>query len=126
MRTRSLPVWPAVLLSLASCELQTIGPNLNEGTPTYAIMAVKVTPLVDTAFIRAGAPFLEPVQLTAQAYSHADQVIPSLRFVWRSSNTGIALVDSTGLVTPQSPGTVTIFASAGKIGHATVVVLLAP
>lgn len=49
--------------------------------------------------------------------------MPGLRFAWRTSNPEVAVVDSNGVVTPLTTGTVEIRASADKVGTAELVIL---
>lgn len=50
--------------------------------------------------------YLEAKPLTA--------LLSSNRVLWKSSNTKVALVDTTGVVTPRKPGTATVTATCGK------------
>ena len=111
--------------SAANCPQYDLGPNIS-GVPQIGISAVRVTPNVDTIFATDSTGAAEHTQFTATAFSRTDAAIPSLRFVWESSNGSVASVDSVGNVTAVAPGTTVISASAGKIGHATLVVLPAP
>jgi uncharacterized protein YjdB len=65
--------------------------------------------------------------LTATARNSNNNAIPGVQFTWSSSNTSIATVSSSGVVTGVAPGSATITASAGgKTGTAAITVQLAP
>ena len=53
------------------------------------------------------------VQLTAQAYDGAGQLLGSVEFTWRSENELAATVDASGLVTGRGEGAAHITATAG-------------
>ncbi len=105
---------------LGACE-DEYGPNVS-GVPGFDIRWVEVTPDVDTVFvsdtIRAG----DRLVLQAAAYGVGSQRLPVGRFVWGTSDSSVAVVDSFGVVTPRRFGTVEISASATRIGKATVVI----
>jgi trimeric autotransporter adhesin len=65
--------------------------------------------------------------LTATARNSNNNAIPGVQFTWSSSNTSVATVSSSGVVTGVAPGSATITASAGgKTGTAAITVQLAP
>jgi uncharacterized protein YjdB len=65
--------------------------------------------------------------LTATARNSNGSSISGVTFTWSSSNTSIATVSSSGVVTGVAPGTATIFAVAGgKTGTSSITVQLAP
>jgi uncharacterized protein YjdB len=65
--------------------------------------------------------------LTATARNANGNAIPGVQFTWSSSNTSVATVSATGVVTGVAPGSVTISASAGgKTGTSSITVQLAP
>jgi uncharacterized protein YjdB len=64
-------------------------------------------------------------QLKATAYDASGHVVSGLAVAWGSSNTKVASVDTSGLVTGVSAGTTSIFvAIGGRTASATVVVFL--
>lgn len=65
----------------------------------------------------------QQVQLTAALYDTAGAPITNQVPLWTSTDTTIAVVDSTGLVTGMAPGTVLIIASDGALDSAQVDVL---
>jgi uncharacterized protein YjdB len=54
-------------------------------------------------------------QFTATALDSSGKPVPGIAISWFSSFAGVATIDSNGLVTGVSPGTVTIVASAGSV-----------
>ncbi len=55
---------------------------------------------------------LDTIQLTAAAFDYSDSRVSDVSFVWRSSNTAVALVNDSGRVTSVAPGSATISASS--------------
>jgi Big-like domain-containing protein len=119
-RRYAIPGFVLAIASAGACP--DFGPNIS-GIPQIGLSAVRVTPNTDTilAADSTGAP--GTTTFTATAYGRNGGAIASLKYVWTSSNGSVASVDSSGKVTAISPGTTIISASAGKIGHATLVVL---
>lgn len=65
----------------------------------------------------------ETVQLTAKAFNFDGEQVSGKTPVWRSENSDIVTVSSTGLVTPVNPGEVNVYAVIdGIIGQASLVV----
>jgi uncharacterized protein YjdB len=84
------------------------------------IVRIVVSP--DSARVEARDPPLQQ-QFTAQALDANGNVIAGVAFVWASSDTAVATVDSTGLATAMAPGTTSITAAAGGTkGSATLTV----
>ena len=89
----------------------------NLGTYCQIVKRVEVSPT--TATIDPGAT----EQLTAVGYDEMDQTVPNVRYLWVSSNTNVAVVDTTGLVTAMGGGTAIISASGqGEPGNAVITV----
>src|SRR5260370_18770827 len=90
----------------------------NEGPPT-PVASVTVTP--PAATIAVGVI----VQLTATTRDANAKALTGRTVSWTSSNTAVATVSSTGLVTGVAPGSSTITAtSEGQSGTAALTVLL--
>ncbi len=64
-----------------------------------------------TAFIGAG----DTVRATARAYNVVDTLIAGVAFTWSSSDTTIAVVAPTGLVTSRAPGVAYVYAANGTV-----------
>jgi len=56
------------------------------------------------------------MQLTATAVDSKGNTVPNQSFIWTSSNTTLATVSSTGVVTGKKSGNVTIKAQTALIG----------
>lgn len=104
----------ALALLLSSC---------SGGGPTAPEPVASVVVSPPTASVVAG----QTVQLTATTRGAQGNLLTGRRIFWSSSNTGVATVDSTGLVAGVAPGTATITAtSEGKNGTAIVTVTPVP
>jgi len=126
VRTRTFSVLAALCAAIIGCSTDDTGPNIS-GLPTFAIVSVKVQPKIDTITLAdTTAASVEDRTLHAVAIGRTLAELPSIKFVWRSLNPAIATVDSSGVVTPVSLGAADITASAGKVGHARIVVIPAP
>lgn len=80
------------------------------GTATITVSAgapTRVTILPNPASVNVGAT----LQLTATAFDALGNAVPSQTFTWSSSNTTVATVSSSGLVTGKKAGSVTITAT---------------
>jgi uncharacterized protein YjdB len=89
--------------------------------PTVSVATVTVSP--GSGSITAGST----IQLSATTRDPAGNVLTGRTITWSSSATGIATVNSSGLVTGVSPGSATITAtSEGKTGTATITVTQVP
>ena len=85
------------------------------------LSTVTVAPTPDT--LQSG----NTVQLTATTRDASNNLLTGRSISWSSSNTGVATVNSSGLVTAVATGSATITAtSEGKSGTATVVVVNPP
>lgn len=66
-------------------------------------------------------------RLTATAYDASGKVVSGLTTAWSSSNSSVATVDASGLVTGKGAGTATMSATiGGAVGVATVIVAVPP
>jgi uncharacterized protein YjdB len=87
----------------------------------FAVGSVSVQPSTNTVVQNAS------VQLTAVVRDVAGTLAPDRVVAWSSSNTAVATVSASGIVTGVTPGNVTITAtSEGQSGTAAVNVLIAP
>jgi hypothetical protein len=89
------------------------------GMTTSKQVVVRRFPAVASIGMSAVSMFLEPgqtVQITATARDLAGIAIPGRELVWASSNTNVATVTQTGLVTIVGAGTANITASADEDG----------
>jgi alpha-tubulin suppressor-like RCC1 family protein len=110
-----------MFLLTVSCDEET-GPNVS-GLQGLAITEVRVSPASLTIFVADTVTEADLVPFVATAIGRSGAPVPAERFAWRTSDPSIALVDENGVVLPIRPGTVTIEASAHKIGKATLVIL---
>ena len=89
-------------------------------TVMQAVSAVAVSPAADT-LVALG----DTVRLTAVASDANGHAVAGAEFTWATSDTSIASVDASGLVTAEGTGTATITATAsGASGVATVTVAI--
>jgi alpha-tubulin suppressor-like RCC1 family protein len=109
------------VLAVSSCDDGT-GPNIND-VPGYSISSVRVLPTTATIFVPDTIRASDRITFAAVALGKGGGFLSGISFVWRSSDESIAVVDSSGTVTPVRPGTVEISASAHKVGTATLVIL---
>lgn len=109
------------LIGVASCT-DAHGPNLSD-FPGYLISSVHVSPRVDTIYVTDTIRAADRVFFSAFAVGKNGAVLPLTQFSWATSDPLIARVDSSGVVTPRTTGTVEISASTDKIGRATLVIL---
>lgn len=109
------------VLAVTSCDDGT-GPNIND-VPGYSISSVRVLPTTATIFVPDTIRASDRITFAAVALGKGGGFLSGISFVWRSSDESIAVVDSSGTVTPVRPGTVEISASAHKVGTATLVIL---
>jgi uncharacterized protein YjdB len=112
----------AVSAGTASITASTGGKS---GSRTITVTAVVTTPVVATVNV-SGAGTVEvgkTVQLTAAAATSEGTAVTGRTFVWTTSDAGVAVVSSTGLVTGVAAGSATITATVdGKAGSKVVTV----
>lgn len=107
-------------LALAACSGNE-GPNIS-GVDGSQILTLQIQPAADTIFIPDSVRATDRLQLTATAKGQGGRDLTISRYVWSTSDSTVAVVDGSGLVTPVSAGTAVISASASRIATATVVV----
>jgi Big-like domain-containing protein/calcineurin-like phosphoesterase family protein len=126
MRTRSLLLGSAgvtaagIAFAFAACSdtsaptaTDTLSPSFAKGGQPKAVKSISVSP--SSATVAAGA--------TSQLTATASPPGSATTFTWVSSNTGVATISSSGLVTGVSAGSATISASAGgKTGTSSITV----
>ena len=81
-----------------------------EVTVSQEVGAVTVTPAADTL-----VAFGDTVRLSAEAFDANGHAVEGAAFAWASSDTLVATVDASGLVTAAGNGTATITATAGSV-----------
>ena len=87
-------------------------------TVSQEVGAVTVTPAADTL-----VALEDTVQFSAEAFDPNGHAVEGAEFAWSSSDTLVATVDTSGLVTAAGNGTATITAMAGSVsGTAAVTV----
>jgi uncharacterized protein YjdB len=105
-----------VAAAISGCQNQNSATGVNNG-----IAFVVVTGPSSAVMVNQTLP------LTAQAYNETDTEVFNVSFVWSSSNTSVATVDSNGVVTGVSVGTTTINAKGGgQLGQAVITVTQPP
>ena len=114
-RTLALLLLPVSLAFAVSC-----GGDDGPSEPRVRVVArVEVSPQVDTLTALG-----ETYQYAAVASDAEGEPISGLRFVWMSSDPGVATVDTAGLVTARATGGTTIIASTQDVpGQASVTVV---
>ena len=121
MRVRGQVQVLALLVLAAACDEST-GPNIND-VPGYSISRVIVTPSSAAILVPDTITSADEIQFSAIAIGKSSAALTGIRFVWSTSDASIAVVDSSGVVTPVRPGTVEIIASAYKQGKATLEII---
>lgn len=82
-----------------------------------------VAPGADTIFVGDSISASDPVRFIAVARTWNGDTVEFTGVEWESSDTLVATVDSTGLVTARGIGEATITADAGETATATIVVV---
>ena len=90
-------------------------------TVAQEISAVKVTPAADTLLVT------DTLRLSAEAADANGHAVAGAEFAWASSDTAVAVVDGSGLVTGVAAGEVAVTAtSSGLTGSAELTVVAVP
>jgi uncharacterized protein YjdB len=101
----------------------------SEGKSGSATVTVSAIPVASVSVTPATASVAQggTVQLTGTPLDASNTPLPGRVVTWTSSNTAVATVDGTGLVTGVGAGSATITAaSEGKSGSATITVTAVP
>ena len=110
----------AVIIAMTD-EITSEPVTVTVAEPPPIVDRVSVSP--STATIEEG----ETQRFTATAYTSVNEVIPDKTFMWTSSNTTVATINSSGLATAKEAGSTTIEASVdGKSGTASLMVTAPP
>jgi hypothetical protein len=123
VHSRSILFGAAIIVTLACTE--TTGPNVSD-VPGYLISRVLVGPEIDTLYLDPADPNVTQRLFVGIAYGKNGSVLDGVQFDWSSSNEAVVVINPDGLATAFATGTVTITASADKVGRATLVVMPAP
>jgi len=113
----------ATLAVVAACTAGTALENGEETPlPVRPVASVEVTPTT-TTLTQIGAA----VQLNATIRDDAGAVVSGRSVAWNSSNTAVASVNASGLVTASAAGSATLSGTVDtRVGSATVNVTIAP
>jgi uncharacterized protein YjdB len=101
----------------------------SSGKSGVAVITVQRVPVATVAVLprQVDAIVGSRTTLTAVAYDAGGNTLTGRSFIWSSSNTVVATVDASGVVTANGPGSATVTATAeGKSDAATVAVTLTP
>jgi alpha-tubulin suppressor-like RCC1 family protein/uncharacterized protein YjdB len=109
-----------VALVVMACSEET-GPNISD-VPGLNITRLEISPKLHTIFAADTARPIDRLQMTARVFGWTGDEIAGVKVAWSSSNTAVATVSETGLVTPTGFGTTEITASATKVAKATITV----
>ncbi len=110
----------SVALVVMACSEET-GPNISD-VPGLDVMRVEISPKQHTMFVPDTARVTDRLQMTARVFGWSGDELAGVRLAWSSSNTAVARVSETGLVTPTGFGTTEITASATKVAKAIITV----
>ena len=125
--------WSSGNTSVATVDTSGLVTAAGNGTATITAsagsasgsMVVTVTQMVASVEVSSAEAELTAlgatVQLTAEAFDENGHTVTGAEFSWESSDTSVATVDTSGLVTAAGNGTATITASAGSASGSMVV-----
>ncbi len=97
-----------------------------QGTASLTVSAPPVVTIVTVAPTSVSITLGQTTQLTATVRDQNNNVMIGQTVVWSSSNTGVATVNSTGLVTTVAPGNSTITATVGSVSGSSGVAVSQP
>lgn len=98
--------WLLATLAIAAC-----GKEIATGPDGPVAASVTVTSDIDTIIPRSLT-----AQLSATAVDQTGAAISGARFLWTSSNASVATVNTSGLVSPQTAGGVSVTATTDGLG----------
>lgn len=97
-----------------------------QGTASLIVSATPVVTTVTVAPTSVSVQLGQTTQLTATVRDQNNSIMTGQTVVWSSSNTGVATVNSTGLVTTVAPGNSTITATVGSVSGSSGVAVSQP
>ena len=90
-------------------------PTVPDPSVMQPVVSVEVSSPAEPTALGEPLQLGETLQLSVEALDENGQAVAGVEFSWESSNTSVATVDATGLVTAVAEGTATITASAGDV-----------
>ena len=90
-------------------------PTVPDPSVMQPVVSVEVSSPAEPTALGEPLQLGEMLQLSVEALDEHGQAVAGVEFSWESSNTSVATVDATGLVTAVAAGTATITASAGDV-----------
>ena len=90
-------------------------PTVPDPSVMQPVVSVEVSSPAEPTALGEPLQLGETLQLSVEALDENGQAVAGVEFSWESSNTSVATVDATGLVTAVAAGTATITASAGDV-----------
>ena len=90
-------------------------PTVPDPSVMQPVVSVEVSSPAEPTALGEPLQLGETLQLSVEALDENGQAVAGVEFSWESSNTSVATVDATGLVTGVAEGTATITASAGDV-----------
>lgn len=114
----SLVVLCSAVVALVACssDVAPISPQPTTPAPSDSVKRA-VVDSIRVLLLDNGVYVGDTTRFTATAYDSAAHVIPDAVITWTSSDTSIATVDGTGLVTGRQRGGVDITASSGGVSR---------
>ena len=90
-------------------------PTVPDPSVMQPVVSVEVSSPTEPTALGEPLQLGETLQLSVEALDENGQAVAGVEFSWESSNTSVATVDATGLVTAVAEGTATITASGGDV-----------
>ena len=120
--SRTFRVWTVLVgVALAAAcgggdsDSPTALPTVPDPSVMQPVVSVEVSSPAEPTALGEPLQLGETLQLSVEALDENGQAVAGVEFSWESSNTSVATVDATGLVTGVAEGTATITASAGDV-----------